>query len=121
VPERIQPKRPRPRIKQDGVILDGPDGRCILVRGTSLPEALGNAREWAAEAGYVLTAPDDVRLEWIRAIPCPPGEHSHDGWVCDWGPGGVSYLPCRAGRGAFQGILAGLSLPASPADSERGC
>jgi hypothetical protein len=95
--------------KRDGLILDGLDGRCILVRGTSLPETLERAREWAAEEGYVLAAPEDVRLQWIRAIPCQDREHSHDGWECDRRPG-VSYLPARAGRGAFQGILADIVL-----------
>lgn len=102
------------RTRRDGLILDGPDGRCILVRGTSLPEALARAREWAAEDGYALTAPDDVRLQWIRAVPCPPREHSHDGWPCDLGPGAF-YQPGRPGRGAFQGILADLAYPAGPA------
>jgi hypothetical protein len=102
------------RIKRDGLILDGPDGRCILVRGTSLPEALDRARDWAAEDGYALTAADDVRLQWIRAVPCPPREHSHDGWICNLGPG-VFYLPGRPGPGAFQGILADLAYQSGPA------
>jgi hypothetical protein len=97
-----------PRVKQDGMILDGPDSRCILVRGTSLTEALGRAREWAAEDGYVLSDPGSARLQWIRAVPCPDREHSHDGWECDRRPG-VTYLPTRAGRGAFQGILADVT------------
>jgi hypothetical protein len=103
------------KTRRDGLILDGPDGRCILVRGTSLSEALDRARQWAAEDGYVLTAPGDVRLQWIRAVPCPPREHSHDGWTCDRGPG-VFYLPGMPGRGAFQGILADLAYQASPTE-----
>jgi hypothetical protein len=103
------------RIKRDGLILNGPDGRCILVRGTSLPDSLDRAREWAAEDGYMLTAPGDVRLQWFRAVPCPPHEHSHDGWICDLGPG-VMYLPGRPGRGAFQGILADLARQPSLAE-----
>ena len=107
------------RTKRDGVILDGPAGRCILVRGTSLPEALESARQWAAEEGYALAGPEDVRLQWIRAVPCPPREHTHDGWVCNLGPG-VFYLPARAGRGAFQGILAALAHLTQPRPGSRG-
>lgn len=105
------------RVKQDGMILDGLDGWRILVRGESLPEALERAREWAAEDGYVLTDPDDVRLQWIRAVPCPEREHSHEGWACERGPG-IFYLPTRAGRGAFRGILA--DIVRRPADTATG-
>ena len=95
-------------MKRDGMILNNSDGNCILVRGDDLPETLERAKEWAAEEGYVLTSPDEVRLQWIRAVPCPVREHSHDGWECDRGPG-TFYIPTRAGRGAFRGVLADLT------------
>jgi hypothetical protein len=101
-----------PRVKRDGLILNGLDGACILVRGDgdSLPEAVERAREWAAEKGYVLTDPDAVTLEWIRAVPCPPRDHGHDGWDCpNVHSGGVWYSPCRPGRGAFRGVLADIT------------
>lgn len=105
------------RVKQDGMILTNPDGNCILVRahGDELPVVLGRAREWAAEEGYVLTDPEGVRIQWIRAVPCPPREHGHDGWDCDI-RGGVFYMPSRASRGAFQGVLADVSYPARGKD-----
>lgn len=93
---------------RDGLILDGRDGKCILVRGDTLPEALERARDWAAEEGYVLTDPPRVQLEWIRALPCLPRAHTHDGWPCDQ-RGGSFYLPGMPGRGAFRGILADLT------------
>jgi|ERR1035441_4372200 hypothetical protein len=100
-----------PRVKRDGLILNGLDGNFILVRGDSLPEVVERAHEWAAEEGYALTDPDAVRLEWIRSVPCPPREHTHDGWNCDINPlgGGSWYSPCRGGRGAFRGALADIT------------
>jgi hypothetical protein len=100
-----------PRVKQDGLILNGLDGTCILVRGDSLPEAVERAREWAAEEDYVLTDPAAVRLEWIRRVPCPPRNHGHDGWDCPNAPdGGSWYSPSRGpGRGAFRGVLAEIT------------
>jgi hypothetical protein len=105
------------RAKQDGMILTNPDGNCILVRadGDELPAVLERARKWAAEEGYVLTDPDNVRLEWIRAVPCPPRDHGHDGWDCDI-RGGVYYMPSRASRGAFRGVLADVSYRAAEGD-----
>ena len=98
------------RVKQDGMILANPDGNCILVRadGDELPVIVKRAAEWAAEEGYVLTDPSSVRLEWLRAIPWPPREHSHDGWDCDIRRG-VFYMPSRASRGAFRGVLADIT------------
>ena len=106
------------KVKQDGMILTNPDGNCILVRadGDELPAVVDRAREWAAEEGYVLTDPSSVRLQWIRAVPCPEREHSHDGWECNSGPG-TFYIPCREGRGAFRGVLADISYPPSPSTS----
>lgn len=100
-----------PRTKRDGLILTNEDGNCILVRadGDELPAVLERASKWADEEGYVLTAPAQVRLQWIRAVPCPEREHSHQGWLCDRGPG-TTWMPCRKGRGAFQGVLADVTL-----------
>ena len=105
------------RVKQDGMILTNQDGNCILVRadGDELPAVLERAGEWAAEEGYVLTDPLPSRLEWIRAVPCPPREHSHDGWDCDI-RGGVYYMPSRASSGAFQGVLADISYTGEGTD-----
>ena len=99
-----------PRVKKDGLILNGLDGNCILVRGDSLPEVVERAREWAAEDGYVLADPGAVRLQWIRAVPCPPQDHGHDGYDCPNSlPGGFWYSPSRPGRGAFRGALADIT------------
>lgn len=99
-----------PRTKPDGLILGNEDGSCILVRGDgdALPVVLARARQWAAEEGYALTDPSQVRLQWIRAVPCPEREHSHQGWLCGRGPG-TFYLPSAPGRGAFQGVLADIA------------
>lgn len=96
------------QARRDGLILFNPDGRCIMVRGESLPEALERAREWAGEEGYELTDPLSVHLEWIRAVPCPPHEHGHDDWRCPQRRGSV-YLVGRPGPGAFRGIFADLA------------
>jgi hypothetical protein len=101
-------------MKPDGLILSNEDGGCILVRanGDALPVVVDRAREWAAEEGYVLTNSSEVRLQWIRAVPCPEREHSHEGWHCGRGPG-TFYIPCAPGRGAFQGVLADIAAAGS--------
>ena len=102
------------RVKQDGMILTNGDGSCILVRAhdDELPAIVERAREWAAEEGFVLTDPDCVRVQWIRAVPCPSREHSHEGWDCGF-RGGVYYMPSRVSRGAFRGVLADIAYEGS--------
>ena len=86
----------------------------VMDDAATLAEAAQKVRAFADELqrlhdeGYVLTDPASVRLEWIRAVPCPPREHSHDGWDCDI-RSGVYYMPSRASRGAFQGVLADVA------------
>jgi hypothetical protein len=83
------------------------DGSLLLVRAatlSALPEALEIAHAEAAGDDYVITYPDAVGLQWIRAIPCRWEGHEMEGWWCE-GRQRCHYIESRAGRGAFSGAF----------------
>jgi hypothetical protein len=84
-------------------ILSGEEGSFLMVRASTLAEALEIAHADAAADDYVITEPDMVRLGWHRAVPCRPRgtEHEIDGGFCEGGYR-CHYIDCAEGRGAFQ-------------------
>ena len=94
-------------------ILSGDDGTILLVRGQTVAEVIDTAHGEAAGDGYVLTAPEAVVLEWIRAVPCAnrsSGGHEFDG-AGGWCDGGMRchYIGAQPGPGAFRGAFIDLT------------
>jgi len=88
-------------------VLHNEDGPILLVRGESAAEALALAADEAACNGMAVTDTEaDIRLGWVRAMPCHPGGHeARDGF--DWCDGGMRchYAYGKPGPGAFQGAF----------------
>lgn len=102
------PGKTKPPVSQ---ILHSDDGPRIMVRASTLAEALETAHDEAAGEDLVVCDPESVRLEWIRAIPCAPrssGGHELDGWWCE-GDFRCHYVPGKPGPGAFRGAFADLN------------
>jgi hypothetical protein len=80
--------------------IEGENGCAYLVRGDDPEEIFRLAADEAySDERIVLTEPDEVRIVWLRAIPCT--RHN-----CDFGNHAAHYVEATPrSRGAFQGAF----------------
>jgi hypothetical protein len=114
--------KPKRRVYQSE-LLSSEDGTVLMVRGKTLDDVLATAHEEAAADDYVLTDPDDVRMAWLRKIPCPGTEHETDGGLgmpCDGIKGGFHVIESKPGRGAIRGAIVDVMFAGDLEDDDPG-